>query len=90
MTTFKIIANGLIENDISFELQDGYLEVEDFTVTISDNGLYYVRLVGIDSEQGLAVKSPFAVLSFLISYSRLIRDNRSMSVSGLKRSKNEI
>ncbi|MDK3882521.1 hypothetical protein O0C98_04245 [Staphylococcus pseudintermedius] len=85
MTTFNIIANALIENDISFELKDGSLEVEDCTVTISDNGLYYVRLVGIDSEQGLAVKSPFAVLSFLISYSRLIGDNQSMSVSDLKK-----
>lgn len=85
MTTFKIIANGLIESDISFELEDGSLKVEDCTVTISDNGLYYVRLVGIDSEQGVAVKSPFVVLEFLIGYHWLVKDNKSIDISDLNK-----
>lgn len=81
MITFKIIANGLVENDISFELKDGSLEVEDCTVTIEYNGLYYVRLIGIGNGQGLAVKSPFAVLNFLIAYSRLVKDNKSIDIT---------
>ncbi|PCF70790.1 hypothetical protein B4W72_11830 [Staphylococcus delphini] len=78
MTTFKIIANGLIESDISFDLKDGYLEVEDCTVTISDNGLYYVHLTGIGHRQGVAVKSPFVVLEFLTAYYRLVEDNQNL------------
>ncbi|REH88588.1 hypothetical protein [Staphylococcus felis] len=78
MNTFKIIIRGLIENNISFETEGHVLKVEDCIVAIGANGVYYVRLVGIDSVQGLAVESPFAVLNFLIAYSRLIKDNRNI------------
>nr|WP_277955708.1 hypothetical protein [Staphylococcus caprae] len=61
-------------------MEDNLLTVKDCTVK-TQNGLFYVRLTGIDNEQGLAVKSPYVIADFLTNYYHLVEDNESLSMS---------
>ncbi|MBX5334478.1 hypothetical protein HQO90_26125, partial [Rhodococcus fascians] len=55
MSDFKIITSELISKGIEFEIEDDTLIVGDCSV-INYNDVYFLKLSGINTQQGMAVK----------------------------------
>lgn len=88
MSDFKIITSELIRKGIEFEIEDDTLIVGDCSV-INYNDVYFLKLFGINTQQGMAVKYPIVIGNFLASYYYLLEDNNSITVKDIN-FKNEV
>lgn len=88
MNDFKIIISELISKGIEFEIEDDTLIVGDCSV-INYNDVYFFKLSGINTQQGMAVKHPIVIANFLASYYYLLEDNNSITVKDIN-FKNEV
>ena len=82
MTDFKIITSELISKGIEFEIEDDTLIVGDCSV-INYSDVYFLKLSGINTQQGMAVKHPIVIADFLSSYYYLLEDHNSITVKDI-------
>lgn len=82
MSDFKIITSELISKGIEFEIEDDTLIVGDCSV-INYNDVYFLKLSGINTQQGMAVKYPIVIADFLSSYYYLLEDHNSITVKDI-------
>ena len=82
MSDFKIITSELISKGIDFEIEDGTLIVGDCSV-INYSDVYFLKLSGINTQQGMAVKRPIVIADFLSSYYYLLEDHNSITVKDI-------
>ena len=81
MSDFKIITSELISKGIEFEIEDDTLIVGDCSViNYSD---VFLKLSGINTQQGMAVKHPRVIADFLSSYYYLLEDHNSITVKDI-------
>lgn len=82
MSDFKIITSELISKGIEFEIEDDTLIVGDCSV-INYNDVYFLKLSGINTQQGMTVKQPIFIADFLSSYYYLLEDHNSITVKDI-------
>lgn len=83
MSDFKIITSELISKGIEFEIEDDTLIVGDCSV-INYGDVYFLKLSGINTQQGMTVKQPIVIADFLCSYYYLLEDHNSITVKDIK------
>ncbi|UUY83518.1 hypothetical protein NUT44_01780 [Staphylococcus haemolyticus] len=82
MSDFKIITSELISKGIEFEIEGDTLIVGDCSV-INYSDVYFLKLFGINTQQGMAVKHPIVIADFLASYYYLLEDHNSITVKDI-------
>ncbi|MCG1072249.1 hypothetical protein K4P50_11775 [Staphylococcus epidermidis] len=82
MSDFKIITSELISKGIEFEIEDDTLIVGDCSV-INYGDVYFLKLSGINTQQGMTVKQPIVIADFLSSYYYLLEDHNSITVKDI-------